>query len=233
MGRGAIWIHRVIRDRCADPEGFLRRIDDFTPLESELVELAALRSELEELVTRDRAHMRSKVRNSDPVEVYDVLQRSKRIDGLQSEWDLLSAHFQGLRRVAFDELQGLLRETMPSQRSSDLRKYDVFGEDAKACGKIPRFKVDVAFVQNNRVLLERRQHEQPYPQRQMIGIARVRVLPQGSVQFDKAHDRSFLKNFTLEKQATNRDPGHSCYARGAASGLSSHPPGQIALNARS
>ena len=107
------------------------------------------------------------------------------------------------------------------------------GENAKTCDKIPRLQGDMAFIQNNRVLLERRQHEQPYPQRQMIGIARVRVLPQGSVQFDKAHDRSFLKNFTLEKQATNRDPGHSCYARGAASGLSSHPPGQIALNARS
>jgi hypothetical protein len=62
----------------------------------------------------------------------------------------------------------------------------------------------------------------------MIGIARVRVLPQGSVQFDKAHDRSFLKNFTLEKAATNRGPGRSCFARGAASGPSSHPRGQKA-----
>ena len=134
---------RNYRD-CADPEGFLRRIDDFTPLESELVELAALRSELEELVTRDRAHMRSMVRNSDPVEVYDVLQRSKGIDGVQSEWDLLNAHFQGLRRVALDELQGLLRETMPSQRSSDLRKYDVFGEDAKGlCVRVKAHRADL------------------------------------------------------------------------------------------
>ena len=37
-----------------------------------------------------------------------------------------------------------MRETMPSQRSSDLRKYDVFGEDAKAlCVRVKAHRADL------------------------------------------------------------------------------------------
>ena len=122
---------------CEDPDSFLRRIEDFSPIRRELVELAALESELEELVTRDRAHMRAMVRNTNPLEVYEVLQRSKGLPGVQSEWDLLNSHFEGLRRVAMEELQGLLYESQPARIHADLRKFDVFGEDAKVlCVKV-------------------------------------------------------------------------------------------------
>jgi myosin heavy subunit len=127
---------RKYRD-CEDPEAFLRRVEDFNPIRSELVELAALESELEELVTRDRAHMRAMVRNTDPLEVHEVLQRSQGIPGVQSEWDLLNSHFEGLRRVAMEELQGLLYESQPARIYADLRKFDIFGEDAKVlCVKV-------------------------------------------------------------------------------------------------
>jgi hypothetical protein len=121
---------RNFRD-SEDPEAFLRRIDDFGPLEGELPELEALKTALTELVTRDREHMKSMVRSTDPQEVYDVLVRSKGIPGLQSEYDLLVAHFEGLRRIQMDELAGLLHEPHPGRIYADFRKFDIFGDECK------------------------------------------------------------------------------------------------------
>ena len=135
-----------------DPEAFLRRIDDFTPLQEELLELGALRTALRELVTRDRDAMRLMVRSTDPQEVYDVLTRSKGIPGLQSEWDLLAAHFEGLRRIAMEELSSLMHEPHPARIYADFRKFDVFGDDCKVlCSKVKAHRQSIIKAAQHRM----------------------------------------------------------------------------------
>lgn len=66
-----------------------------------------------------------------------MLKRSKGVSGLQNEWDLLSAHFDGMRRAAVDELNTLLHESHPGKIHADMAQFNCFGSEIMdLCAKV-------------------------------------------------------------------------------------------------
>jgi hypothetical protein len=127
---------RNYRD-SADPDGFLRRVDDFFPMQDELPEIQTLKGVVAELLSKDRLTMRKLITHTDAVHVYDVLQRSKGVPALQNEWDLLKGHLDGMQRAAVDELSTLLHESHPGKIYSDLSRFSCFGSEmADLCAKV-------------------------------------------------------------------------------------------------
>ena len=119
---------------CVDPDGFLRRLEDFKPIKSEIPELEALSHAVLATHEKDRVHMRMMVTSNDGQALAETLERTRGLTPLASEWELLTEHFKGVRRVAEGNMRILLDEKHPGKVMDPQQlesKFACFGDSLR------------------------------------------------------------------------------------------------------